>query len=112
MHNQSSGSWELCFTLLPIEIPLPQPQLKFAGVCKLCETVSAFKHRISVQFIEQQSPLGMKTFNQGIYTKQLTFGVFKNHWNLRYVDPSFYEEPVFFFRQHCKQDFAKPYFTL
>ena len=108
MHNQSSGSRELCFTQWPIEIPLPQSQLKFAGVCKLCEIVSAFKHRILVQFIEQQSPLGIKTFNQGIYTKQLTFGVFKNHWNLRYVNPSFYEETVFLFRQHSEPDFAKP----
>ena len=74
--------------------------------------MSAFKHRISVQFIEQQSPLGIKTFSQGIYTKQLTFGVFKNHWNLRYVNPSFYEETGFLFRQHSKPDFAKPYFTL
>ena len=59
--------------------------------------ISAFKHRISIQFIEQQSPLEIKTFSQGIYTKQLTFGVFKHHWNLRYVDPSFYEETVFCF---------------
>ena len=44
--------------------------------------------------------------------KKLTFGDFKNHWNLRYVDSSFYEETVFLFRQHSKLDFAMPYFTL
>ena len=57
-------------------------------ICKLCETVSAFKYCVSAQFIEQQSPLGIKTFSQEIYTKQLSFGVFKNHWNLRYVNKS------------------------
>ena len=72
--------------------------------------MSAFKHRVSVQFIEQQSPLGIKTFSQGIYTKQLTFGVFKTHWNLRYVNLSFYEETGSLFRQHSKPDFAKAVF--
>ena len=89
-----NGLLKLHFTLLP------QSQLKFASVCKLCESVIAcFKtpHISSLLIIERQMPLGIKTFSQGIYTKQLTLGVFKNHWNLRYVNPGFLKKQALCF---------------